>query len=190
MACVVCHTVFDWTTGAVDRGHVHNPHAIQRLRQKGMLGRDVADLPCGGRPFLRELMQCQVLRHNALWLSRIFVFYQLVVLLEDELEQRASVSTRAQRQRTRLRVNLGLGELSKRCTLPTALHHRCTSVKQYKAERTRIDRRVLKNDDVSAVLKMLVDTIGDWLRQTVLTNHVVPLLKNMAGLVSTFWDAT
>jgi len=48
MWCPGCHTAFDWKTGAVDTGIIHNPHAIQWRREHGGLDRDINDIPCGG----------------------------------------------------------------------------------------------------------------------------------------------
>lgn len=52
MWCVSCHTLFNWTTGKIETGVVHNPYAVQWQRNNGTLRRDINDIPCGGIPDL------------------------------------------------------------------------------------------------------------------------------------------
>lgn len=48
MWCTSCRTAFNWRTGQIETGTIHNPHAIEWQRQHGNLARDVNDIPCGG----------------------------------------------------------------------------------------------------------------------------------------------
>ena len=49
MYCVLCKTLFSWETGLEDRtGNVHNPIAIEVMRNAGVLMRAPGDVPCGG----------------------------------------------------------------------------------------------------------------------------------------------
>ncbi len=48
MWCGQCKVVFSWTTGKMETGIVHNPHAIEWRRQHGGMQRDIGDVPCGG----------------------------------------------------------------------------------------------------------------------------------------------
>lgn len=51
MFCVQCHTAFNWITGMVERGRIHNPHYFEWLRsKKQQMPREVGDVPCGGLP--------------------------------------------------------------------------------------------------------------------------------------------
>ena len=52
MWCTTCQTAFDWRTGAVETGRVHNPHYFEFKSRN----RDNGDIPCGGRPTYMELM--------------------------------------------------------------------------------------------------------------------------------------
>lgn len=52
MWCVVCHTAFNWITGKVERGNIHNPHYFDYLRQNGQQERNPLEIQCG-----RELDQ-------------------------------------------------------------------------------------------------------------------------------------
>lgn len=52
MWCVQCHTTWDWATGSVERGRIHNPHyyEYQRMVNNGVIPREEGDIPCGGLP--------------------------------------------------------------------------------------------------------------------------------------------
>lgn len=50
MWCTECHTAFDWKTGQVEKGVVHNPHYYEYLRKHGNVPRNIGDVPCGGIP--------------------------------------------------------------------------------------------------------------------------------------------
>lgn len=54
MWCVSCHTAFDWRTGEIEMGRIHNPHFIE-FRNKTANSREHGDIPCGGTPSYREL---------------------------------------------------------------------------------------------------------------------------------------
>lgn len=54
MWCVSCHTAFDWNTGKIEMGRIHNPHFIE-FRNKTMNSREHGDIPCGGTPTYSEL---------------------------------------------------------------------------------------------------------------------------------------
>ena len=46
--CTQCKVAFSWKTGKLETGVLHNPHAIQWMRENGGLNRDINDVPCGG----------------------------------------------------------------------------------------------------------------------------------------------
>ena len=55
MWCPSCHTAFDWNTGRIETGLVHNPHFYDFQRQNGRLARNPGDVPCGGLPRIEEI---------------------------------------------------------------------------------------------------------------------------------------
>ena len=54
MFCIMegCHTAFDWVSGNIVTGVIHNPHYYEWLRRRegGELPREAGDIPCGGMP--------------------------------------------------------------------------------------------------------------------------------------------
>lgn len=57
-----CHTAWDWNTGHIVTGNIHNPHYYEYLRHRngGEMPREAGDIPCGGLPavwlFSREIL--------------------------------------------------------------------------------------------------------------------------------------
>ena len=48
MFCVKCDTAFSWTTLAIDKGRIHNPHYLEKLKNRNIqLPREGNDRPCG-----------------------------------------------------------------------------------------------------------------------------------------------
>ena len=47
MWCVVCHTAFDWISGKIEKGNIHNPHYFDYLRQNGQQERNPLEVQCG-----------------------------------------------------------------------------------------------------------------------------------------------
>ena len=45
MWCVECHTTFDWNTGEIETGVIHNPHYYEFQRRNGTLQRNPGDVP-------------------------------------------------------------------------------------------------------------------------------------------------
>lgn len=58
MFCTSCKAVWNWTTGRIETGNVHNPHYFEYMRQNGggALPRPMGDAPCGGLLNARTLI--------------------------------------------------------------------------------------------------------------------------------------
>lgn len=56
MFCTQCRTAFDWNTGEIIRGVIHNPHYYEMMQQMGTVPRNVGDQPCGGLPDLFDII--------------------------------------------------------------------------------------------------------------------------------------
>ena len=46
MWCTECRTAFNWRTGKLETGHVHNPHYFEYQRRIGANVRNILDMPC------------------------------------------------------------------------------------------------------------------------------------------------
>jgi len=57
MWCTSCHCAFNWNTGRLEEGMIHNPHfyEFQRRNATTTNNRAIGDIPCGGLPNLNEL---------------------------------------------------------------------------------------------------------------------------------------
>jgi len=53
MWCINCHAAWDWSTGKVVAGVIHNPHYFEwrQRTQSGVADQNPHDVPCGGLPF-------------------------------------------------------------------------------------------------------------------------------------------
>ena len=56
MWCPTCHVAFNWNTLRIETGIIHNPHYYEFQRHAGTQGRNLGDIPCGGMPGVRELV--------------------------------------------------------------------------------------------------------------------------------------
>ena len=56
MWCTSCHVAFNWNTLAIEKGIIHNPHFFDFQRNNNLQLRNPADIPCGGRPTIQEVL--------------------------------------------------------------------------------------------------------------------------------------
>lgn len=57
MWCTQCKVAFDWKTGEIETGVVHNPHFYEWQKQTGNNIRNPTEVPCGGIPNYHEFMR-------------------------------------------------------------------------------------------------------------------------------------
>jgi hypothetical protein len=143
MWCPDCHTAFDWVSGQVETGRIHNPHYME-FKRGHISSREHADIPCGGMPSFRELRQI----HASDDVTRLaMVLYQLD---RDLIYRYGDVYDANNRY---LRVAYMLNELDE--------HH-------FKKELQRRDKQRERHRDITNIYRMVIDTGGDLLRQYVL----------------------
>jgi hypothetical protein len=136
MWCTTCQTAFDWRTGKVETGRIHNPHYFE-FKSKT---REHGDIPCGGRPSYRELIDSNAPpRIMSLNTSVGIVEYNLAYKYEfrytDNLDIRISY-----------------------------LMNKINEV-ELKKELQRRDKYNDKMTDIQNIYRMFADTGGDLLRQ-------------------------
>lgn len=143
MWCPDCHTAFDWRTGHIDTGRIHNPHYMEFKRSR-VSGREHADIPCGGVPTFRELREINApdgitrLATVLYGLDRELV-YRYGDFYDDDNRY--------------LRIAYMLNELDE---------------KDFKKELQRRDKQKEKFRDINHIYRMVIDTGGDLLRQYVI----------------------
>ena len=139
MWCTQCHVAFDWRTGYIETGRIHNPHYFEFKRR----GREHGDIPCGGRPTHQELFNLRCPRV-------ILDISLLVVTLEYDVMYRFGFEYE---DNLHLRMKYLLNEISE---------------ENFKRELQRRDKHNAKTMDIRDIYNMYIDTVGDLLRQYVL----------------------
>jgi hypothetical protein len=75
MWCVACHTAFNWKTGAIEKGIIHNPEYFEFIRKSGLQTRNPHEQICGGIPAFQAVIRKAYTRQESDFLTN---FYQNV----------------------------------------------------------------------------------------------------------------
>lgn len=142
MWCTNCHCCWNFRTGAIQKGRIHNPHYVEFRRAGGTTGREHGDIPCGGVPCFAELRENNV----DVRIIEFRIDLNNVQRMNEWLQNDAHSTRRA------------------RILYMT----RRTSLDSYKREIQRIDKRREKNAEVQLLYEMFINTTGDMLRQYLL----------------------
>lgn len=139
MWCTQCHTAFDWRTGQIETGRIHNPHYFEFKKRT----REHGDIPCGGVPTYHELKEfgaSEDILDIAVEVFRINreLIYRFAYTYQDNLY---------------LRMKYMLNEITHEA---------------FKIELQRRDKHNSKIGDIRDIYNMFVDTVGDFLRQYML----------------------
>ena len=137
--CTQCQTAFDWKTGRIETGRIHNPHYFEFKKR----GREHGDIPCGGRPSHRELVEM-----NAP--DMILLISLEMLRLDYDNTYRFGFLYEDNRY---LRMKFLLNEMTET---------------EMKRELQFRDKYNSKTRDVRDIYTMYTDTAGDLLRQYVL----------------------
>lgn len=99
MFCTACHAPFHWRTGAViSHGRLHNPHYYEFLMQQRAaggvtIGREHADVPCGGMPNSAEMHASLMATHACNNLGLAAAAAVVAVVASDGTASSSSSST-------------------------------------------------------------------------------------------------
>lgn len=142
MWCPDCNTAFDWNTGNIELGRIHNPHYFEFRARGGTATREHGDIPCGGIPDWHEISR---LTGDTV----VTQLYRLVIHVEQVvIPQFVPVHVDTTRSRMHyLRKNI--------------------TEEEFKRFLQRHEKVREKNRDITNILRMFVDTCGDYLRQYV-----------------------
>lgn len=155
MWCTLCHTTFNWNSGEVESGNIHNPHFLEF--KKNQKTRELGDIPCGGCPDMLELQNigapmemCNIkLLINKLW-SEVHLSLNINIgVLEHNEDLREKF----------------LQKMISEATFKGFLYARC--------------RRKDKYLEIRELYQTLIDTLGDLLRQYVLDQYRYSELLNL-----------
>jgi len=134
--CTQCHVAFDWRTGRIETGRIHNPHYFEFKKR----GREHGDIPCGGRPSHNELLQMR---------AHIMVLKVSLELFRLDYDNTYRFAFLYEDNRV-LRMKFILNEISEA---------------DMKRELQFRDKYNSKVTDVRDIYTMYTDTVGDLLRQ-------------------------
>jgi hypothetical protein len=156
MWCTSCHCTFNWRTGEIETGRIHNPHFIQ-FKRKSNTSREHGDIPCGGIPSFREL------RENMA--SQKILQYAIVVYETERLN--FYLDTRPP-DNLNFRIGYMLNDMSK---------------EDFKNILQRQEKFVDKVRDMANIYEMIIHTGGDILRQYIIDpenhDHYVSILQGI-----------
>ena len=138
--CTHCHTAFDWRTGHIETGRIHNPHYMEFKRGR-ISTREHGDIPCGGVPTFRELREAGVP-------DDVMRFAMVIYYVDRDLVYRYGDIYDGDNQY--LRVAYMMNELQE---------------VDMRKELQRRDKQRERHRDINNIFRMLTDTGGDLLRQ-------------------------
>lgn len=145
MWCPDCHTAFNFNTGAIELGRIHNPHYLEFRKNGGMLSREHGDIPCGGIPTFAEMREMA---------APDFLMRFRITLngLDREIQwmRRRPLGYGMNFNNREARVNFMLNELTE---------------KEFKRNLQRIDKQRDKHKDITDIYQMIIDAGGDALRR-------------------------
>jgi len=155
MWCTDCHTAFDWRSGRIETGRVHNPHYFEFKKRS----REHGDIPCGGKPTYEELSSNGA-NENILNLS-----VKLSIIDRDLIYKYGDIHDD---DNLYLRVDYLTNEITD---------------EDFKKELQKRDKHKCKITDIRNIYEMFSDTCGDLLRQWMLdTTKTKDIMHTVHGL--------
>ena len=152
MWCTDCHTAFNWNTLRIELGVIHNPHFYEAQRRGIHIGRAHGDIPCGGLPNLHELRRAfDTNRREYVFTTRVHNCVTHVRHWEMIGEPQENVDN------PYMRIRYMLNEMSD---------------EEFKKALQKNEKARCKYRDVYYLNQLLVDTLSDELRRSVLTTAV------------------
>jgi hypothetical protein len=161
MFCVDCHCAWNWNTGLVEKGVIHNPHYYEFLRKSGngAGGRNHGDIPCGGVPHINEVRTFlhELLRKGCILQTTEAKFYRI-----------HNVVTHIQHFEI-LRLNNNNQDMNEQTTRTLRIDYMMNKITEesFMKELQQIQKMKSKKRDFSNIYQMFVDVSSDIFRQLI-----------------------
>lgn len=167
MWCPDCHTAFNWSSGRIETGIIHNPHfyEFQRRVGGGNTNRNLGDIPCGGMPSVGEIVRffhpTVSERHMPLYGYRNYPRPTPTNPLEKKLTDIHRCVNHAQAYELGQYRDIAVNNSDLRVAF---LMDDITEATMKKTLQVR-EKAKEKSRDIANVLMMFCDTSGDYFRQ-------------------------
>ena len=155
MFCVECHCPWNWNTGLVEKGVIHNPHYYDFIRRGGVPGRNHGDIPCGGLPELHQLREMLVSCEHRKLLSNsgVNILYRIHNVVVHIRQHEIRNITELDETTTRhSRISYMLQKMSE---------------ENFKKLLQQLEKQKNKKTDFNNIYQMFVDVSSDIFRQLI-----------------------
>jgi len=155
MFCVECHCAWNWNTGRVEKGVIHNPHYYEFIRNGGTPGRNHGDIPCGGLPHIHQLRN--IINNSEysgiitkIQSKNLYNIHNIITHIQNyEIRQNIELGEEQTRQ---LRIEYMLNKISE---------------ENFKKVLQQNEKQLNKKRDFNNIYQMFVDVASDIFRQIV-----------------------
>ena len=167
MWCPDCHTAFNWNTGQIETGIIHNPHfyEFQRRVGGGQQNRNLGDIPCGGMPNVRELSYFLNPEQRSLP-PNLYAGRRITNVANPEHEKLYNIHRAANHAHT-YEIPMFRNGMADNSDLRVDYLMDVINEGTMKTQLQRREKAREKNRDISNVLQMFYDTTSDYFRQLV-----------------------
>ena len=167
MWCPDCHTAFDWRSGVIETGIIHNPHfyEFQRKTGGGQANRNHGDIPCGGAPTVGELVS--FFHPNQRNFNQHGYYRRTPVEPSSEAETHLMNIHRSMAHCQMFEMPQYRDVAVNNADLRVEYLMDNLSEEEWRKRLQQREKARHKNRDISNLLRMYVDTTGDYLRQLI-----------------------
>lgn len=186
MYCTECKTAFDWKTGRIESGRIHNPHYYEMMRRMangGEIPREPGDDPCGGvngvnMPSFHQLnsvINKLQASHNA-EKTLMFTIHRMLThmsLVERIFYTVGDTTDEFNINRT-ARVQYMLNDIT---------------LDDLKSIVSKKDRKIQKSRDISQIIEMVCNVGADLMRQFLVDKNIKQCIKAFEELRQYMYDS-
>jgi len=172
MFCVECHCAWNWNTGLVEKGVIHNPHYYDFIRNGGNPARNHADIPCGGLPGiyeLRNLLQGAI-RYLVIQgsdITLLYSFHNCITHIQNYEMRNPNQDLNEENTRD-LRVNYLLNQVTE---------------EHFKYTLQKLEKQRSKTRDFQNIYQMFIDVGSDIFRQIIIAIQNVRNLSEQSEVL-------